>query len=59
MKISTSLISVREIFTWVSRLPEDVRLVFVGHEVFYVTHLVVHGDQVVHVDLCAHLDPGQ
>lgn len=44
--------------TLVSSVPQKVGQVAVGHLVLVVAHLMVHSEEVVHVDLGAHLYPG-
>lgn len=41
----------------VGAVPQEVGQVAVGHLVLVVTHLVVHRQEVFHVDLGAHFDP--
>lgn len=41
----------------VGPVPQEVGQVTVSHLVLVVTHLVVHCEEVVHVDLAAHFDP--
>ena len=41
----------------VGSVAEDGGLAGIGHEVLYVTHLVVDDLQVIHGHLTAHLDP--
>lgn len=44
--------------TFVSSVPQEVGQVAVSHLVLVVAHLMVHGEEVVHVDLGAHFYPG-
>ena len=43
--------------TLVGSVPQEVGQVTVSHLVLVVTHLMVHCEEVVHVDLGAHFDP--
>lgn len=43
--------------TLVGSVPQEVGQITVSHLVLVVTHLMVHCEEVVHVDLGAHFDP--
>lgn len=45
--------------TLVRSVPQEVGQVTVSHLVLVVTHLMVHCEEVVHVDLGAHFDPDE
>lgn len=42
----------------VAAVPQEVGQIAVSHLVLIVAHLVVHSEEVVHVHLSAHFDPG-
>lgn len=43
--------------TLVGSVPQEVGQITVSHLVLVVTHLMVHCEEVVHIDLGAHFDP--